>query len=162
MLFNVRGYRVSFLESSSVVNALEAVDRGGGEGEKVRLSAGERETVRERAGKVDEGVRKEFMALYEAWKGDWLTNPRTMFSNDTRVTRELEEFPRLVAMGEEVIPLIVELLMEDAGEHFVLLVLYDELQEDESKVVRYLPGDPSWTEGEQTRALRTVKRYAEE
>lgn len=102
--------------------------------------------------------KDEFIKLFHKWKKNWLTNPATKRSNDSRVTKQLEEFPQLMALGSKIIPLILELLIEDPDENFILLVLYDELNNITNKIM-YKKDDPAMFEGEQVRALRTVKLY---
>lgn len=106
-------------------------------------------------------VNKErFNTLFEQWKKDWATNPKTMFNSDTRDCKVLPEFAELLKMGDAIIPLLIEKLM-DSEANFVGLVLYDELQKNENLKITYSANDIKALEGEQQRAIRTCKKWVE-
>ena len=44
-------------------------------------------------------------------------------------------------------------------EKFPLLVLYDDLQDDATRVIKYSAKDKMRFEGEQNRAIRTIRKY---
>ena len=80
-----------------------------------------------------------------------------MLSSSTQDSKELEEYPQLLAMGKEILPLVVEKLLDE--KNFVGLVLYDELQDNPDYKIAYDYKDSTWLEGEANRAKRTVKLW---
>lgn len=129
------------------------------ESETIEFSQAEKDYIKAEAGKLTHKEKEAFLALYKKWRHNWRTNPATRFCNHTAAAKELEEFPQLMAYGTQVIPSILELLLESPNENFILLMLHDELQADKAKVVIYAENDPSMFEGEQIRSLKTVKLY---
>ncbi|MBC6471425.1 MAG: hypothetical protein GDA48_00075 [Hormoscilla sp. GM102CHS1] len=76
------------------------------------------------------------------------------FSNDTRSNKFFPEYEQLRRMGKSILPLVVAKLSK--SENFVALVLYDDIAE---KDICIDARDPQFAlEGEQARAIRTVKK----
>ena len=74
-----------------------------------------------------------------------------LLSSNTYSYSKLPEFHYLKSMGKQIIPLIMEQLIEPSNFH--LLVLYEAVQEDSRKIVK------DHTGGEQNRAIMNVKRW---
>ena len=108
---------------------------------------------------LPEGLKVEFNKTFQAWKEDWRTNPKTMVSSNTNDAKSLDTYPPLKQMGVKILPLIIKELTKK--DNFFALVLYDDLQQDESKKIDYK--DPEQRkfilEGEQGRVVRTVKLW---
>lgn len=108
---------------------------------------------------LPEELKAEFHNAFRAWKEDWETNPITIFSSDTNDAKSLNTYPPLKQMGVKILPLIIKELTKK--DNFFALILYDDLQQDESKKIDYK--DPEQRkfilEGEQGRVVRTVKLW---
>lgn len=122
----------------------------------VIITPKEKEVIAQAVKEVPE-LQQQFDTLFNQWIKNWETNPETMFSNDTQDAKQLEEYPQLLAMGKEILPLVVEQLLDE--KNFVGLVLYDELQDNPDCKIVYDYIDPIWMEGEANRAKRTVKLW---
>lgn len=112
------------------------------------ITGEERAFVRQEADRQNT-CRDTFVDLYQSWRERWLISPtgeklpevvidwegRKVWLNSPGegasrrlvAPRSLPEFSRLAGMGEKVIPLIMELMMDNPDENFVLLLLYEEL-----------------------------------
>lgn len=115
-----------------------------------RLTPVEAVRLRRLVAEVPDATRAAFAEAYAAWRAGWFEGPAGL-SDDTRTRARLPSFRRLAAMGSEVLPLVVERLL-DPGQ-FVALVLFE-------RVVRAPPpSDAHLLEGEQARALRAARRW---
>ena len=103
------------------------------------------------------GFQEKFDNLFNQWLENWKTNPETMFSSSTLDAKKLEEYPQLLAMGKEIIPLLMEKLLDE--KNFVGLVLYDDLQNNPDYKIVYDYEGTDWLEGEANRAKRTIKLW---
>ena len=117
------------------------------------LTMEERCRVREIAALVPDSVKTQFSFLLYKWNYAIAHNHKTLLSSNTYSYAELSEFHALKSMGSQVIPLIIERLMEPSN--FYLLVLYEAVQKDSSKIAKYHIG------GEQNRAIKCVKKWLE-
>jgi len=68
-----------------------------------------------------------------------------------------QEFDALVALGPEILPLVIEALADP--ENFFVLQLYDAIQPDPRLVVQYGPEDERILEREQGRTRRAVQAW---
>lgn len=125
---------------------------------KESISEQERMQIINEVQKIAAG-KERFDMLFSKWKESWATNPETRFSSDTRDCKKLPEFTEMLRMGSAIIPLLMEKLL-DSEENFIGLVLYDELQWDETLKITYSANDVRVFEGEQQRAIRTCKSWA--
>lgn len=125
---------------------------------KVTISNQERNSIITDAKKVSQDSNtNNFESLFEAWKQEWKTNPITLFSNNTNDAKKLKQYPELLAMGNYIIPLLLEKLLNE--ENFFALVLYDDLQQNSQLKITYNNKDNNCLEGEQNRAKRTIKLW---
>lgn len=115
------------------------------------LTMEERRRGREIAAQVPDSVKTQFSFLLYKWNYAIAHNHKTLLSSNTYSYTELPEFRALKSMGSQAIPLIIERLMEPSNFH--LLVLYEAMQKDSSKIVKDHIG------GEQNRAIRCVKKW---
>ena len=115
------------------------------------LTMEERRRVREIAAQVPDSVKTRFSFLLYKWNYAIAHNHKTLLSSNIYSYAELSEFHALKSMGSQVIPLIIERLMEPSNFH--LLVLYEAVQKDCSKIVKDHIGS------EQNRAIRCVKKW---
>ena len=121
------------------------------------LSEKEKNIVQHKAEKVSPKTTKRFYELLQQWENAIHTDTRMMLSSSTKTYRELPEYTALRNMGKEILPLVVKELMNP--EKFPLLVLYDDLQDDATCVIKYSAKDKMRFEGEQNRAIRTIRKY---
>jgi len=77
------------------------------------------------------------------------------FSSDPHTRAVGKESDALIAVGPQILPLVVEKLADP--ENFLALRLYDAIQPDERLFVQYGPEDERIVEGEQARARRVVQ-----
>lgn len=89
--------------------------------------------------------------MFYKWNYAITHNREILLSSNTYSYSKLPEFHYLKSMGKQIIPLIMEQLIEPSNFH--LLVLYEAVQEDSSKIVK------DHTGGEQNRAIMNVKRW---
>ncbi len=113
--------------------------------------------VKEQAAKLPPELTDRFEGLFQAWKQSW-DAPQIVISSDPRAVTHLKEFHDLVALGKEIIPAVVEKLVDP--ENFFALQLYDALQPEHHMVVTTDLDTDQVFEGEQGRSRRTVERYA--
>ena len=137
------------------------------------ITGEERAFVRQEADRQNT-CRDTFVDLYQSWRERWLISPtgeklpevvidwegRKVWLNSPgegasrRLVdpRSLPEFSRLVGMGEKVIPFVMELMMDNPDENFVLLLLYEELSKSDFMRVTGFMSEPM-------RAVKTVKAW---
>lgn len=97
-------------------------------------------------------VKREFSALFEAWKQTWFSD-RLAWSSDTRDRTSTYSYRALQSLGTPILPLVVEKLV--GPENFVALRLYEYLQPDAALLVS--PG--AGARSEQERAQATVRLF---
>ena len=105
---------------------------------------------------VSQDVVKEFEEKFSLWAETW-DAPHTVHLSNPSFVRFSKEFAALVAMGTEILPLVVNKLTKE--ENFFALQLYDALQPDVRSIVSIDPEDAAILEGEQGRAARTVEQW---
>lgn len=123
---------------------------------KTYLTAAEKKVLREQIHSVSSEVRTAFEAAFSAWKDTWFSGGLAISSNPhSRAVGK--EFDALIALGPQILPLIVEKLADP--ENFLALQLYDAMQPNERLVVQFEPADERVLEGEQGRARRVVQAW---
>lgn len=115
------------------------------------LTTEEKHKIRERAALVPDSIRAHFSSLLHQWNFAITHNRETRLSSNTYSYAELPEFHPLKSMGRQIIPLIMEQLIDTSNSH--LLVLYEAVQKDSGKIVKDNIG------GEQNRAIRCIKKW---
>ena len=122
---------------------------------KTYLSAQQKTALEpERRGRsrLEAGLREAF----GAWKQTWFSGGLAVNSNPhSRAVGK--EYDALIALGPEIMPLVVEKLADP--ENFFALQLYDANQPDEKLVVHFEADDERILEGEQGRARRAVNAW---
>ena len=124
------------------------------------LTNTEKEKIKELASQVPDSIRNRFANLVDKWNFAIDHNPKTRYSASTYSYAGLPEFNSLKSMGEQIIPLIMERLINPSD--FYLLVLYEAVQNDSNQKITYKNGDFHILEGEQNRAIRCVKKWLEQ
>lgn len=94
-------------------------------------------------------TKKQFNSLYKAWSN----NLDSEISCNTHSYSKVAGFQELVALGEQVVPLLLNLLLDPSN--FVALVPYEEILKDKPY---YHIKDVL---GEQARAIKTVQVWSE-
>lgn len=72
--------------------------------------------------------KEKFNELFDQWIENWKTNPITKFSNFSSDAKKLEEYPKLLNMGKDIIPILIEKLLDK--KNFIGLSLYEDIQDD--------------------------------
>ncbi len=108
-----------------------------------------------RAAAVDKDLRRRFEKAYAAWKSTW-SHPLIVISSAPAARTQLTEFLDLIALGREILPLLMEKLTDP--EEFFALVAVDRLTRRELQVSRER-GDEAVLLGKQGRAIETVQRW---
>lgn len=111
--------------------------------------------VRTRATQVDEQLRQRFDQAYAAWRSTW-NHPLIAVSSAPAARAQTTEFLELVALGPEILPLLMVKLTEST--EFFALVAVDRLARPELQVTRELD-DEIVLLGEQGRAIETIQRW---
>jgi hypothetical protein len=110
--------------------------------------------VRAAAARIPADLRKQFEDRFAAWKKTWSEPPLVFSSNPHDLTHSIE-FRGLVALGKDIIPAVVEKLIDP--DNYFALQLYYALQ-SESRLIPSAPEDAF--ESEQARARETIQLYA--
>jgi hypothetical protein len=95
-------------------------------------------------------LRARFDERYRDWIKTW-ERPDILISSNSKAVRNSEEFRALVSLGPQILPLVVDKLLQP--EEFFALQLYDVLQD------RPELRDDGWELGEQRRVLATAQRW---
>jgi len=120
------------------------------------LTVAQRRTLREQRSRVPAQVQAAFETALKAWKETWFGGGLAI-SSDPHTRTVGKEFDALVALGPEILPLVIEALADP--ENFFVLQLYDAIQPDPRLIVQYGPEDERILEGEQGRARRAVQAW---
>lgn len=112
--------------------------------------------INQAVNKLPLATKKQFSSLYEAWKAAWFLGDMALNSNPAARKHNIE-YQKLLAMGEQILPLIVSRMV--LSDNFMALQLYDDLQKQQTLKVSY-NNDFDVLEGEVGRSLKTVKIYA--
>ena len=108
------------------------------------------EKIKELASQVPDSIRNRFANLVDKWNIAIDHNPKTRYSASTYSYAKLPEFIPLKSMGKQIVPLIMERMINP------FLVLYKAVLEG------YETNDDSkFSESEQIRAIRCVKKWLE-
>ena len=114
------------------------------------LTNTEKEKIKELASQVPDSIRNRFANLVDKWNIAIDHNPKTRYSASTYSYTELPEFIPLKSMGKQIVPLIMERMINP------FLVLYKAVLEG------YETNDDSkFSESEQIRAIKCVKKWLE-
>ena len=106
------------------------------------------------ASQVPDSIRNRFASLVDKWNIAIDHNPKTLYSASTYSYAKLPEFIPLKSMGKQIVPLIMERMINSSD--FYFLVLYEAVLEgNETK------DDSKFSESEQIRAIRCVKKWLE-
>ncbi len=106
------------------------------------------------ASQVPDSIRNRFASLVDKWNFAIDHNPKTRYSASIHSYAKLPEFIPLKSMGKQIVPLIMERMTNSSD--FYFLVLYEAvLQGNETK------DDSKFSESEQIRAIRCVKKWLE-
>jgi hypothetical protein len=111
--------------------------------------------VHARATAVDPEVRRRFEKTYAAWRSTW-THPMIAVSSAPAARSQSAEYHELIALGPEVLPLLMEKLTDP--DEFFTLVAVDRLAGPELHI-SHAVDDEAVLLGEQGRAIETVQRW---
>jgi len=124
--------------------------------QKSYLSASQKKSLGAERDAIAPELRKAFEEAFDAWKQTWFSGGLAINSNPHSRTIG-KEYDALIALGPEIMPLVVEKLAEP--ENFFTLQLYDAMQPNEQLVIHFEPDDERILEGEQGRARRVVNAW---
>lgn len=150
-------------ESESIWNASSAKDsnyhlHGIADSIKVdSLTTSEKKRVKDLAMQVPDSIKSHFSLLLSQWNFAINHNPKSLYSASIYSYAELPEFNPLKSMGEQIIPLIMERLMNPSD--FYLLVLYEAILKDGKTKAAYSSGYCHFGGSEQSRAIGCVKMW---
>jgi hypothetical protein len=125
--------------------------------EVISLTADQLNYVEARASQVDRQLKDQFDEAYGAWKATW-NHPLIAFSSAPAARAQTVEFLELIALGPEILPLLMEKLTDQ--DEFFALVAVDRLARPEL-LVTYELDDEAVLLGEQGRAIETVQRWVQ-
>jgi hypothetical protein len=125
--------------------------------EVISLTAEQLDYVKARAGQVDRQLKERFEKAYAAWKATW-SHPLIVVSSAPAARAQTVEFLELIALGPEILPLLMEKLTDP--DEFFALVAVDRLARPEFQVTHELD-DEAVLLGEQGRAIETVQRWVQ-
>lgn len=149
--FDRRSYKMAD-DYKTLSNIAAAVNR-----DSMTLASSQKTLVREKATMVDAATKARFDSLVVAWRTAIDNDIMMKLSPSTKAYTQLSQFDKLKEMGEKIIPLIMERLLN--RDNFYLLQLYDAVQSDESLIIKYEDYDVRMLEGEQNRAKRTIAKW---
>jgi hypothetical protein len=112
--------------------------------------------LREEINRLDPRLVQDFNKNFSFWKETWFKDRLAIDSDPTSRVGSFEFF-RLLNMGDAIIPLVVNELIQP--DNFIALQLYDRLQNEPRLLVEHSAEDDLILEGEQGRAHRTVRTY---
>jgi hypothetical protein len=140
--------------------AVENIPQDSGSAEKptpIIYSLSEEETpaLMQQVKKLNQEVKDLFEQKYAAWKQTW-TQPAIQVSSNPNDYARSQEFNDLVAMGRDILPLLVEKMSN--GREFLVLQAVEQLLPS-SLIFRPAIDDPHIFGGEQLRAHMTAKRW---
>ena len=118
------------------------------------LTNTEKEKIKELASQVPDSIRNRFANLVDKWNFAIDHNPKTLYSASIHSYAKLPEFIPLKSMGKQIVPLIMERMINSSD--FYFLVLYEAVLEGNET-----NDDSKLSESEQIRAIRCVKKMAE-
>lgn len=118
------------------------------------LTNTEKEKIKELASQVPDSIRNRFAVLVDKWNFAIDHNPKTLYSASTYSYAKLPEFIPLKSMGKQIVPLIMERMINPSD--FYFLVLYEAVMEGNET-----NDDSEFSESEQIRAIRCVKKWLE-
>jgi len=117
----------------------------------------EKKRVKDLAMQVPDSIRSRFSLLLSQWNLAINHNPKTLYSANTYSYAELPEFTPLESMGKQIIPLIMERLMNPSD--FYLLVLYEAILKNGKTKTIYSKDNFYFRGSEQSRAIWYVKMW---
>jgi hypothetical protein len=120
------------------------------------LSAGQKRALEAKVQALPREVRAAFEKAFDAWKATWYSGG-LVISSDPGTRAVGPAFDDLIALGPQIIPLVVEKLADP--DSFLALQLYDAIQPDSRLVMHVPPDDEHILEGEQGRARRVVQLW---
>lgn len=120
------------------------------------LTSAQKMALREQRSAVPAELRTAFDVAFNAWKDTWFRGGLAL-SSDPHTRAVGKESDSLIALGPQILPLVVDKLAD--ADNFLALQLYDAIQPDDRLVVQYGPEDERILEGEQRRALHVVQTW---
>lgn len=111
--------------------------------------------LKERIKQVDPELRERFDKSYRAWREVW-DHPMIVISSNPRDRTHTPLFLELIALGPDILPLLMEKLTRN--DEFFALQAVDRLLKPDM-IVHFEPSDPAALLGEQHRAFETVQRW---
>jgi hypothetical protein len=97
----------------------------------------------------------DFEKRFSAWKKIWHTGSHA-FSSDPYTRTKTAEYRELVALGKDILPLLVSKLMDESN--FLALPAFEALA-NKKYIISINAKDERVLEGEQGRAYRTAKNW---
>src|SRR5438067_323586 len=89
------------------------------------LSTAQKRALMEERKRVPEKVQADFDKAFAAWRKSWFSNGLAI-SSDPHTRAVGKEYDALIALGPDILPLVIEQLADP--ENFFALQLYDAIQ----------------------------------
>jgi hypothetical protein len=105
---------------------------------------------------VPPAVREDFMELFNAWKKTWFAGTMALSSN-SRARGNTYTYHKLLEMGPEIIPLVVEQLNKPGN--FIAVQLYEDLQTDPAQRTALAATKPQPHLGLQGQAKNIIEQH---
>ncbi|HEV7779633.1 MAG TPA: hypothetical protein VGO58_00125 [Chitinophagaceae bacterium] len=122
-----------------------------------RFTPDDLKQIKELRAPIPRSVVTSFETKFKAWKKTWFS-PELAFNSNPYSRAGTREFRELVGMGNGIVPLLAEKLMDESN--FMALSAFEQLA-GKKWTLRIDSKDEKVLEGEQGRAFRTVKNYLE-
>jgi hypothetical protein len=125
----------------------------------LKLTTFEKQKIQEKTSKIPLKEREKFKTIFKKWKSMWFIG-KEVFLFDPYTRAQGEEFEQLLEMGADSIPLVIEALAEP--DNFFAISLYERLQQDTRLHVKIRPDSYEILQGEQSRAVRIIRKWLEQ
>lgn len=124
----------------------------------LKLTYYEKQKVRAGVLKTSKELRKQFIIRFVQWKKTWFSAEQILYS-DPYTRAKGKEFENLVAMGTDILLLVIDILAEP--DNFFAIGLYECLQQDARFHIKIRPESFEILQGEQSRAVRIIQKWLE-
>lgn len=129
---------------------LENIQQQVAENQFLSLDENEMEKIAHAVLKVGK-YRDKFDTLFKKWEDEWI-NGSLKYSSNSRDAMKIKEYQELVGMGDKIIPLVIEKLVDKGN--FIAVHLYNALQKEKSLISPFMLAM-------QDQAAKTVKLWVE-
>lgn len=152
--FSVSGSALSWDGLTDIPNEIRVEECSKPDATTVTLTKAEQQIVTSSAQKVKSDVRDKFEKLHEEWYDASREDAKIRLSSSIGARMELPQFKEMLNMGSEIIPLVVEKMMDK--KYFFTQSLYEALMENAHLSIG---GDKQAAMSSQDRAQYLVRQW---